>query len=171
MLSFWQHPSMEKRHTRAGKAATDLIVEVFHLNGTLLKSGDQLVKGLGLTSARWQVLGALAMATMPQTVPQVARQMGLSRQAVQRIANDLARKNWVKFSDLPEDRRTRLLSLTPPGRTIYDQATTRQIQWINEICTGLQAEEIATAKALLNNLGRRCRQLSGPAGEKGGRPG
>jgi len=39
---------------------TNLILEIFRVNGLLLAAGDRLTRDLGLTSARWQVLGALA---------------------------------------------------------------------------------------------------------------
>ena len=38
---------------------TDLVLEVFRLNGRMIASGDSLVAKIGLTSARWQVLGAI----------------------------------------------------------------------------------------------------------------
>ncbi|MDH3233798.1 MAG: MarR family transcriptional regulator, partial [Alphaproteobacteria bacterium] len=41
------------------EAVTALILETFRLNGRLLAAGDRLVGDLGLTSARWQVLGAI----------------------------------------------------------------------------------------------------------------
>jgi hypothetical protein len=62
---------------------SDLIIEIFRINGRLLAAGDRLVADLGLTSARWQVIGAIAIAGQPQTVPAIARTMGLTRQAVQ----------------------------------------------------------------------------------------
>ena len=74
-----------ERHTAAGKALTDLVLETFRLNGRLLVSGDRLIAGLGLTSARWQVLGAVHFAPAPQPVSWLARSMGLNRQGVQRI--------------------------------------------------------------------------------------
>ena len=46
--------------TEEGGAVTQLILDVFRLNGRLLIAGDRLVGELGLTSARWQVLGAIA---------------------------------------------------------------------------------------------------------------
>jgi hypothetical protein len=33
---------------------TDLVIEIFRLNGLLIASGDALVAETGLTSARWQ---------------------------------------------------------------------------------------------------------------------
>jgi hypothetical protein len=60
-------------------ALSELIVEIFRINGRLLAAGDRLVADLGLTSARWQVIGAIALAGQPQTVPAIARTMGLTR--------------------------------------------------------------------------------------------
>ena len=47
---------------RPSDALTQLILEVFRVNGGLLSAGDRLVADLGLTSARWQVLGAVALS-------------------------------------------------------------------------------------------------------------
>ena len=49
----------------ASDAVTDLVLEIFRLNGCLIASGDALVAKIGLTSARWQVLGAIAMQAGP----------------------------------------------------------------------------------------------------------
>jgi hypothetical protein len=37
-----------------GNAFTELILEVFRLNGLLLEAGDRLTHPVGLSSARWQ---------------------------------------------------------------------------------------------------------------------
>jgi MarR family len=74
----------------AGDALTGLILETFRFNGRLLVAGDRLVADLGLTSARWQVMGAIALSPQPEPVARLARSMGLNRQGVQRIVNELA---------------------------------------------------------------------------------
>ena len=53
-----------ENNARVRRFLTDLVLDVFRLNGALLASGDTLVKDLGLTSARWQVLGAIALSPM-----------------------------------------------------------------------------------------------------------
>jgi len=50
-------------HTKSGKAFTELVLETFQFNGRLLAAGDRLAKPLGLTSSRWQVLGAIGHQT------------------------------------------------------------------------------------------------------------
>ena len=57
-----------QERTRTGEAATKLILSTFRANGLLLDAGDFLTAREGLTSARWQVLGALALADRPLTV-------------------------------------------------------------------------------------------------------
>ncbi|HET8726173.1 MAG TPA: helix-turn-helix domain-containing protein, partial [Alphaproteobacteria bacterium] len=78
-----------------------LVLKVFRLNGALLEAGDTLVRDTGLTSARWQVLGALAEHGAPRTVSQIARAMGLTRQSVQRVTDDLHDSGLVEFLPNP----------------------------------------------------------------------
>ncbi|MGA9320678.1 MAG: helix-turn-helix domain-containing protein, partial [Xanthobacteraceae bacterium] len=96
-------------------AITDLVLETFRLNGRLLAAGDALVGDLGLTSARWQVLGAIALSAVPLSVAQIARNMGLTRQAVQRLANEMQGDGLVRFAPNPHHQRAKLVLLTPAG--------------------------------------------------------
>ena len=84
--------------TATGEALTNLILEVFRFNGAMLDAGNRLTKPYGMTSARWQVMGAIDLAGQPVTVAQIARRMGLARQGVQRIANDLEELGMVTFA-------------------------------------------------------------------------
>ena len=45
------------KRTPAGEALTQLMLDLFRLNSLTLTAGDRLVADLGLTSARWQILG------------------------------------------------------------------------------------------------------------------
>src|SRR5215469_12893873 len=108
--------------TPLGNALTAIILDVFRLNGRLLVAGDRLVAGLGLTSARWQVLGAIAMSDQPQPVSWIARSMGLNRQGVQRIVNELHEDGIVEFALNPHHRRAHLVVLTKRGKSAFDQA-------------------------------------------------
>ena len=59
-------------------ALDHLILEIFRVNGRLIAAGDVLVKDIGLTGARWQVLGAIATSSIPLPVAHIARRMGLN---------------------------------------------------------------------------------------------
>ena len=43
----------QTKRTPAGEALSGLILDLFRLNSLLFTSGDRMVAGLGLTSARW----------------------------------------------------------------------------------------------------------------------
>ncbi len=157
-------PIMQKpqsiRHTQNGAQLTELILEIFRLNGALLASGDALVLDLDLTSARWQVLGAIAFEGRPITVAQIGRRMGLSRQAVQRVANDLQSDGLVTFEDNPDHKRAKLVALTKKGRDAYGKADIRQIKWANALGKGLDPQALAESVNLLRTVHERCRNAA-----------
>src|SRR5215510_11875354 len=101
ILSYAKHTTPTRTHTPAGKALTDLILAVFRLHGLLLAAGDRLTHPLGLSSARWQVLGALQLAGAPLPVAHIARQMGLTRQSVQRTVDLLAQEGLIALANNP----------------------------------------------------------------------
>ena len=146
-------PLIHKNHTPAGAHFTKLILEAFRLNGALIAAGDQLVGDLGLTSAHWQVLGA--MYETPATVAEIGRRMGLTRQNVQRIADCLATDGFVSTFDNPAHRRAKLYSLTPHGRTVMEEVAHRQAQWANLVADGIGATQIAEAVSLMAELTKR----------------
>src|SRR5271157_3747525 len=107
----------DPKRTPAGTAVTDLVLDLFRLSSRMLASGDRLVADLGLTSARWQVLGSIVMADRPQPVAWLARDLGGNRQNVQRIVNDLEREGLIEFRLNPHHRRAQLVFLTDKGKT------------------------------------------------------
>ncbi len=148
----------EARHparTVAAGAFTYLVLAVFRLNGDLLAAGDKLVADIGLSSARWQVLGAVALAGTPLTVSQIARKMGLTRQSVQRVVNELTADGLVDLRENPHHRRAKLVVLPEAGERAYGLADQRQATWANRITDGLPADDIAAAARVLGTLSAR----------------
>ena len=133
-------------------AMSALFVDIFRLNGRLLARGDEIVAPLGLTSARWQVLGAAALSGEAASVAQLARRMGLTRQSVQRIVNDLIAAGLVVMADNPDHRRARLVRLTPSGQAAYAAAMARQATWVAQLSKGFTAGEIEAAQTVLRRL-------------------
>src|SRR6516165_8162835 len=132
------------KRTPAGDGLTNLILDLFRANSLLLTAGDRLVAPLGLTSARWQILGAIVSAERPQPVAWLARNLGANRQNVQRIVNDLARDALVGFETNPHHRRAQLVVLTDKGKQTFDAAMRLQAPWINGLSEGLSVKDIQT---------------------------
>jgi DNA-binding MarR family transcriptional regulator len=140
------------KRTRAGDALTDLILDVFRVNGLLLTAGDRMVARLGLTSARWQVLGAIASAERAQPVAWLARDMGANRQNVQRIVNDLQKAGLVTLEANPHHRRALLVVLTEKGRKTFDEAMRVQAPWANGLSDDLAMKDVNTARRVIATL-------------------
>jgi DNA-binding MarR family transcriptional regulator len=141
---------MPERATAA--EITDLVLEVFRVNGRLIAAGDALVGRIGLTSARWQVLGAIALQARPVPVVRIADAMGLARQSVQRIVDALAQDGLVVFRDNPHHKRAKLVALTAKGRTLYGAAMRLQKPWAGKLAGRLDAAAVATTLDVLKAL-------------------
>ena len=148
------------------ESITDLILRVFRVNGALLAAGDRLVGVLGLTSARWQLLGAIANQEERLSVAQLARAMSVTRQAVQRIVNELQTEGVVAFCSNPRHKRAQLVELTAQGRTLFEKAMTLQRPWAVELGRGLSKVQVSEACETLDMLLATVNESMGDNPEK-----
>lgn len=146
-------------------ALSALFLDIFRANALLVASGDDLVAPLGLTSARWQVLGTVAMAPTPQPVAHIARDMGLARQSVQRLVNELADTGLVDIKDNPHHKRAKLVCLSEAGRRSFDAIHKLQRPWVDGLAEGLETEKIAIAAEVLQSLRARLERRLGDQAE------
>src|SRR6266487_818200 len=149
-----------RARTPEGGAATDVVLATFRISGLLLTVGSRLAALEGLTAARWQVLGAVALAERPLTVPQIARRMGLTRQAVQASVNLLLGDAMVETGENLDHRRSPLVRLTELGHQKYAAVDRRQIRWINELSAGLKLSDLENTARLLHELSDRLETMA-----------
>ena len=135
-----------------GEALTELFIATFQFHGALVAAGDKFSAVVGLTTARWQVLGALSRAGRPETVSCVARFMGLARQSVQRTSDELAKLGLVAYEANPHHKRAPLMRLTEKGHAAFRQISDMRSPWVNALAAELRAEEIIIATRLLKTL-------------------
>jgi DNA-binding MarR family transcriptional regulator len=115
--------------TAKGRIYREILAELFRLRALMLESAEQLTGPVGLTSARWQILAAVEET--PSPVAQVARGLGLTRQAVQETADAMVREGHVTFFDNPGHKRARLMTPTLQGRKALDYLRPREMQFAN----------------------------------------
>jgi len=151
--------------TPSGAALSELFLDLFSVTNRVVASGDKLVAGLGLTSARWQILGTVVAAERPQPVAWLARDLGAHRQNVQRIVNDLAKEGLVAFEANPHHRRATLVVLTKKGKRAYEAAMLLQVPWTNMLAEGIPLKDIETTHAVLAAL-RQKLESGGEAEEQ-----
>ena len=155
-MEAWQNTS---ERSQAGEEATRLILETFRLHGALLAAGDTLTKEFGLTSARWQILGAVW--DEERTVSGIGRFMGLTRQSVQRTVSRLEADGFVLLKDNPEHARARLVLLTDKGKETLEQISTKQAAWISEVTDGMEPANIRIATGIMRGFAGRLQEHDG----------
>jgi DNA-binding MarR family transcriptional regulator len=143
------------KRTPAGEALTNVMLDLFRISSLLLTAGDRLVARFGLTSARWQILGAVAHAERPQPVAWLARDLGANRQNVQRIVNDLHKEGLVAFEVNPHHRRAQLVTLTEKGRRTFDAAMELQAPWVNDLSDGLSVKDVEVVHRVVTALRKK----------------
>lgn len=109
----------------------EFTLAIFKLNGQMLAAGEKLARPAGITVAWWQVLGAVLRE--PQTAAGIARQMGITRQAVQRVANRLIDEGLLEASPNPAHKRSALLAPTPQGRKAVKQIRPQQTEFSKQM--------------------------------------
>jgi DNA-binding MarR family transcriptional regulator len=96
-----------------------LIADVYELAGLSRRISEREAAECGTTVARWHVLSAVSAE--PLTVPAIGRRLGLVRQAVQRVADDLVEAGHLRSEPNPAHRRSMLYSITPEGAHVLDR--------------------------------------------------
>ena len=139
-------------HTKKGQLFTESILEIFKVSGQLATEGDRLTKNLGLSSARWKVLGALKMSNKLLTVAQVARVMGLTRQSVQRLAHAMVKDGLLVYQDNPQHKVANHLVLTEKGMEVYSIINEIQIPWANKNSKDISVEDLNTTLSVLRKI-------------------
>ncbi len=135
-------------------AFSELVFGVFRLNGRITEWGDQFCAPLGLSTTRWQILGAIELARRPLTAPQIAYAMGLSRQAAQQQLNALLALGHVEKQANPLHERSHLYDITAQGKNLTAQAKALYAEYLNQAAAGLSDEQLALAQTLLASLSR-----------------
>jgi DNA-binding MarR family transcriptional regulator len=147
------------RRTPAGDAFSELVVQIFQLDGLLAAAGDALARPAGHSSARWRVLAAVEDA--PSTVSHIARAWGLARQSVQRVADDLVREGWAVYEENPGHRRAQLVRLTPRGRRALRRIQAAQRSWANALGGEIGESDLRRASSVLARVLQALRADAG----------
>lgn len=129
-----------------------LMADVYELADLSRRTSEAIARELGQTVARWHVLSVVSAG--PCTVPAIARRLGLTRQGVQRIADDLLAARLLKASPNPDHVRSPLLTLTSQSQLVLEQLTQRSDAARGRLLqqAHISAEDLAAARTTLGAL-------------------
>ena len=127
-----------------------LVADVYELAGLLRRSGEAAAATQGQTQARWQLLSVICDEAL--TVPQAARRLGVTRQGVQRVANELVVAGLAEFQSNPDHRTSPLLALTNDGRDVLDAITERAAVANTRLAAALEPATLRTTRDGIRRL-------------------
>ena len=137
---------------------SEIVVQIFRVNGTLTAWGDRFAAESGLTTARWQVLGAISMAKEPSTSRQIAERMGITRQGVQKQLNLLRDEGLVMSIENPAHKRSPRYSLTEHGEQKLAEIRKRWRQQVEQWSGSYQHESVIAALETLDVLSQHLKE-------------
>ena len=126
--------------TEAGEALTEAIIATFRLNGRLMDIAQRLAHAGDLTATEWRVLGGVL--DEPHSVAEIGRLMGMTRQGVQRVADQLVDRGLAEYRPNPAHRRAKLLACTQAGYWAIRQIALVQRPWADRIAANIGATEL-----------------------------
>jgi DNA-binding MarR family transcriptional regulator len=119
-----------RRDEMLAKKAALLVGNLYEVAGRLRRTGEAVARGAGQTQARWQVLSVISDGRW--TVPRIAERLGVTRQNVQRIADELSGEGLTQFVRNGRHARSPFLMPTASGQRVLEsltaQATARNVR-------------------------------------------
>lgn len=103
---------------------------IFDANRILREASERISATAGQTHSRRMVL---QIAGDGATVPDIARKLGLQRQSVQRVADELVRAGLARYDENPRHRRSPLLATTAAGTATLATIQAMHRGWVEEI--------------------------------------
>lgn len=111
---------------------------------------------LDLTAAQWSVVVLLAEGSA-NTPAELSRLLDYDPGAMTRLIDRLAEKGIVERCDSPDDRRSKIITLTEQGRQLYPSIRPRIIHAHNTLLRGFSAEEAQQLSTLLDKILKNAR--------------
>jgi DNA-binding MarR family transcriptional regulator len=127
-----------------------LVAEVYHAAGEMRRAGEAIAAMAGQTQARWQLMSAVSEGQW--TVADAARQLGISRQGVQRIADELVADSLALYAPNPRHQRSPFLQLTDAGRDALAKITAAARRSNQRMARVLPAEQLSQARDVLRRI-------------------
>ena len=134
---------------------------VLRLNGQFVAIGEELARPAGLTASWWLVLGSVLSA--PRSVAEIARDVGVTRQSVQRTADILVARDLAVYRPNPAHRRAKLLAPTDRARNAIRAIAPGHRAYAELLAAEIGVEEAERVYAALLRLSESVDRIGVPS--------
>ena len=134
--------------------------KIFKAGALILSHSEQTIgKFSPLTTARARILGIMIRLGAPVTVPFLAHELGLTRQAVGRVVNAMITENLLQPRENPLHQTSKLLTVTTAGVKAYNHVFETQSPLSRTPPACLSEEELQTTVKALDAIIETFEQL------------
>lgn len=147
--------------TPTGQALEDLIIEITYTFFLVRAAGAQSGALSPSGGSYWGLLRTLKLEG-PKTVPQIARSRPVSRQSMQKLANECLERGFIELVDNPAHQRSKLLRLTPKGDTFFQELNEHLAQECETYVKNLDAADatqLQTAVTIVREVRSKLREI------------
>lgn len=113
---------------------------------------DRRMKDKGLSMSSWMAVATIAIQEEPISQKQLAQALGLEDASVVPLIDRLVKQQLVQRIQPEEDRRKRLLHVTPQGNSLYQTLKVEADSLRNELLADINPEELAITQRVLQRL-------------------
>jgi DNA-binding MarR family transcriptional regulator len=103
-----------------------------------------------------------ALHEHPMTVSELAGWLGISKQGAGQTVEDMERRGYVERQPDPDDRRARLVCLSPRGRQALAAARRFHHQYERRLVRALGPDAVANLRAVLEKMAGAADQTAEP---------
>lgn len=100
----------------------------------------------------WMAIASVATAAEPPTQKALAQLLGLEEASVVPLVDRLVKQQLLARVQPPDDRRKRLLVLTPQGTLAFSEVKTQADALRAQLLQDIDAAELAIAEKVLQQL-------------------
>lgn len=129
------------------------------INDKLKASADADAKKLDLTLVQSFVLTFLEGKGGRATQKDIETYLDVSHPAVVGIISRMEQNGHVTFWLDPEDKRMKIVALTPRAKSLVKDMSTMCLQWEKDMLEGLSVEEVETLRNLLSKVNQNLVKL------------
>ena len=139
----------------ATNVGRDLGLLLKHLMGSTNREFFAELQDAGISFSQLKCLGLLSNADSPVSLGALSEQIGLSLAAVSRAIDGLVQRGEVKRQEDPNDRRSKLVTVSARGRRTYERIVAVRMAGIERFVDGLEPDEREALGAALGPIVER----------------
>lgn len=129
-----------------------LMANVYELAALSRRDSETVARQVGVTVTQWHTMSVLSDQDAGASVPQIAARLGVTRQAVQRVVDQLLAGGHVERVANPHHETSPLVQLTGPGHEVLANLWELSDPPRAAMLTGADAARLDDARRTLQEL-------------------